>query len=98
MGIIQSAAPICTFPFSRRTLPAATFQMIDAIARKFVRNDLSGRASLPSHQFPEEPHCHLSVLTLLNQDIENITILINRTPQVSLLTSSRHDVNLIHVK
>ena len=67
------------------------------VARKFVRDDLSGRATLTFHQFLEETDCSLLVLAFLHQDIENIPVLIYRTPQLSPFTSNRYDVNIIQL-
>jgi len=52
---------------------------------------------LTFHQFLEKPRRCLFVLVFLHQNIENIPVLIYGAPQVSPLTSNRHDVNLNHV-
>jgi hypothetical protein len=41
--------------------------------------------------------CRLLVLGLLHQNIENVTILINSTPEISTLTSNGHNKNLIKI-
>jgi len=51
-----------------------------AVAGELVRDYLSGRATLPLHQFPEKTLCSLFILTLLHQDIKNIAVLIYSSP------------------
>ena len=68
-----------------------------AVAGGIIRDDLSGRATLLSHQFLEETYRNLHVYALLQQDIENIHVLVHSTPQVLSLTSNRYDVILIHI-
>jgi len=63
---------------------------------KLVCYDLPARASLPFHQFPKKSRCCWLVLSFLNQDIENISVLIYGAPQVPPLTANRHDVNFIY--
>ncbi len=49
------------------------------------------------HQFLEKDHRRPLVCVILHQAIENIPVLVHGAPQVSSLTSNRHDVNLIHI-
>ncbi len=54
------------------------------IALEFVRNKLPRRFALSLQHFAKEPFGSPLVPTLGHQDVENITVLINSSPQVDL--------------
>ena len=66
------------------------------IASQFVRHGPPGRATLTLQQLPKEAFGSTSVATRLDEDIDHVTILINRTPEILPLTLNG-DEHLVQV-
>ena len=76
--------------------PRKDLSMRCGIASKFVRDKLPRRFSLSLQAFEKEPFGSSLVPTLGHQDVENITVLINSSPQVDLPSVDLQE-QLIHV-
>ena len=61
------------------------FPMSYAIAPQFISHDLPGFSAMGAQQSPEEALCSGPVTLGLEKDINDLSILINRPPEVVLL-------------
>ena len=66
------------------------FSMSHVVASQFIRYDLSRFTSMFPQQPLKEPLCSLTITSLLKKYVHHFTILINRSPQVMLLTMDLH--------
>ena len=66
------------------------------VAPQFVGDQPVGYAALAFQQLPEKAHCGAPVPPRLHQDVEDVTVLVYRPPQV-LLTTVQRDEQLIEV-
>ena len=64
--------------------------MSHVVASQFIRYDLSRFTSMFPQQPLKEPLCSLTITSLLKKYVHHFTILINRSPQVMLLTMDLH--------
>ena len=69
------------------------------IAPQLIRNQAARETALPLQQLPEEPDGRVPIPSRLDQNVEEVTVLVHRSPQVLLATvegdntSSRYHVS-----
>ena len=67
------------------------FSLCGAVAGELVGRDVDRHLSLTLQQLTKEAFCGTIVLALLQQELQNITILVNSPPQNCAFALNRHD-------
>ena len=65
--------------------------MCDSVAAQPVGHQTHGLLSLPLQEFPKESPRRTPVPTRLDEEVDQVTILIHRAPEILALTVDRHE-------
>ncbi len=90
-GLMRSFGPVVFVLFSRVGDRWEQFSMSGPVASELICNEPVGNSSLTFQELTEEPLGSLPISSLLEQDIDRVPILIDRSPQVETLSPDGHE-------